>query len=262
MDDNYQMMSLAKIKTPADPSRVSIDADKVRQLAETIREQGQLQPILVRPSDGMFEIVFGHRRFLACKILGESKIKAFVREMSDDEMFLARALENIQREDLKPTEQARTYQVLKVKGHMSIEDISRKIGKNRDTIKQYLHLLDLPVEFQEAVDVGSIGIRVACKLLEVDDEEIRRYYLQNAAEHGVTLKVAKVWVADYEKSKAGKFYDGTIPEGGVDGGYTPQPIYLTCQLRGCPCEVSDAVHLTVCRKCYNEIASLIYKGGD
>ena len=107
-------------------------------------QSGLLQPILARPLNGRFEVVAGHRRYLAHRLIGEVKIKSLVREMTDEEVEIIRSIENDQREDLNPIEKAKGYKKLREKHGMSIEQIAQKMSRNRDTIIRFLNLLKIP----------------------------------------------------------------------------------------------------------------------
>lgn len=129
-DEVIHELEIEKIDPPADAFRDLIDPDGVRELAESIRSQGLHSPILVRPVDSRYEIVFGHRRYLAHRLIGEVKIKSIVRVMTDDQVFEARAIENDQREDLNPMERARVYRRLREKFGMSNRQIAQRMGRS------------------------------------------------------------------------------------------------------------------------------------
>lgn len=248
-----QQIDMAMIDRPKIIAREKIDPDKIRELAESIREVGLQQPITLRPANGRFEIVAGDRRYLAHKFLSAKKIDAIVKDLTDEETILIRATENDQREDLTPMERAREYGRLRDDLKFNIEKISRKMGRSHETILRYLGLLELDPEFQTALDRGQLTVEVAYLLRKIDDPEFKKFYLAAAVENGVTTAVARIWVEDYRKSKEGKYY-GTAGDGGVSllAG-DPAPVYQTCA--GCrgPVPADKMRYLGVCPECANKL---------
>ena len=253
MDPKIEKVLLKLVDRPKDPARGKIDPEKVRELAESIREVGLQQPVLLRPLDGRYEVVAGDRRFLAHKFLGMDDISSIVKEMTDEEVIILRATENLQREDLTPMEEAKEYGKMRSVLGMSVEKIARKMGRSHGTIKKYLELLELEPEFQEAIDSKKIGIEAAQVLSRIDDAEFRKFYFNSAIENGVTKEVAVTWLAAYQQSKEARFY----AEGGGGGplGVTvaDKPIFHTCE--GClgPVEIKEIRYIPLCPGCIKEI---------
>jgi len=251
--DKIVLLDIEGVDPPGDAARDVIDPDKVRELADSIRSQGLLQPILVRPRDGRYEVVAGHRRYLAHRLLGEVKIKGIVRELTDDETFLIRAIENDQREDLNPIEKAKNYKRLRDKFNMSTYTIAEKVGRSHQTVLRYLKLLDVPEDFQDVVAKGKLTMSVALVLSEIDDAEFRNFYFTAAVENGVTVDVAEHWVNEYRKTRAGR---SPGQEGGMGGpGPTQEsiPIYQTCFCCLGPVEVNKVRYVPICEGCGAEI---------
>jgi len=246
---------LEKIDGPETALRERIDGDKVRELAESIRSVGLQNPIVVAPRGERYEIVSGHRRYLAHKLLDAPTIDCVVRELDGKGLLLARAVENLQREDLSPLETARVYDTLRREFGYIIDQIAQEMGKNRMTVWKYLQLLDLPADFQDAVDKGLLSMAAAVELMKIDDPDFRRFYLTNAVDSGITIKVAQMWVDDYEKSKAGRFYDahpGPLPG---EVGPPMAPSYAACACCHAPVDLRDMRHLAVCASCHKTIIS-------
>jgi len=248
-----ERIPLELIDAPDTPLRESMDMEKIRELAESIRERGLQQPIIVTKRGERYEVVSGHRRFLAHRILEAGRIEAIVREVPREEMLLARAVENLQREDLTPMETARVYAAIRDGKGMSIEGVARTIGKNKMTVWKYLQLLELPEDFQKAIDGGMLSMAAAVVLMKIDDEPSRNYYLRNAVEHGITEAVAMLWVQDYEKTREGRYYQES-QGGGIPGGNIPvPPTYVACACCYQPVDVRVMKHLTVCESCHGLI---------
>jgi len=253
MVDKIELLDIEKIDPPVDAARDLIDPDKIRELAESIRSEGLLQPILVRPSNGRFEVVVGHRRYLAHRLIGEVKIKSIVKSLSDDEVIVIRGIENDQREDLNPIERGKVYKRLKERFDWSVHKIAEKMGRHPVTVKKYIDLLETDELIQTEVSSGKIGIEVGLLLGSIEDSVARKYYVMNAAKNGVTIEVARLWVDDYEKSRLGKFYS----EGGGSPGSISEldekPIFQTCGVCLGPVSIKDVKYIPVCLPCLREI---------
>jgi len=253
MVDQIVLLDIEGVDPPSDAARDTIDPDKVRELAESIRSQGLLQPILVRPFNGRYEVVAGHRRYLAHRLLGEVKIKSIIREINDEETLLIRAMENDQREDLNPIEKAKVYKRLKEKFGWSAETIARKMGRDNLTVRTYLRLLEIPEDFQREVAKGRLPMRNALVLNEIEDEGFKKYYFTAAVENGVTLEICKMWVDDWRKTKAGTFYEDGRGKGDLVEIQEPLPVFQTCVCCVGPIEISKVRYVPVCPVCEKEI---------
>lgn len=248
-----QQIDMAQIDRPRAIARENIDPETIRELAESIREIGLQQPVLLRPADGRYEIVAGDRRYLAHKFLASKKIDAIVKDLTDEETLLIRATENDQREDLTPMERARQYGSLRDVLKYNIEKISRKMGRTHQTVIKYLGLLELDEKFQAALDRGRLSIEVCYILIKIDDPEFRSFYFTAAVENGVTADVARKWVEDYRKSKDAKYYDSSGGGGVSTLASDPAPVYQTCA--GCrgPVPADKMRYLGVCPECAKKI---------
>lgn len=259
MDEQMTFLDLEKVDPPCDAVRDLIDPEQVRELAESIRSQGLLQPILVRPLNGRYEVVAGHRRYLAHRLIGQVKIKALVKEMDDEEVFVIRAMENDQREDLNPIEKAKVYKRLKDKFGWSAGQISQKMGRSKPAVLRYLELLEIPEEFKAAVARKKLAMSVALCLNQIPDEVTKKYYFTAAVENGVTLEVAEAWVNDDRKTRAGVV---TSDEGGVGEGVSipdTLPLFRACVCCLNPVELSKVKIIYVCKECEHEIIGRLKK---
>lgn len=248
-----KIISLDLIDRPQRVSRFDIPEDEIAELAESIRERGLLQAITVADRDGRYEIVFGDRRYLAHKLLELKTIKAIVEEMDDQETAIIRGMENLQRENLSPSEEARHYRELKDEGGLSIPQIAKKTGKTYVTIKRYLDFSEFPEEVRRAVDLKKLSMQVVETLREIEDPDIFKYHFEMAAQNGITINVARMWVDDHLKSQAGKFYSdgGSLPPGGVES--APKPVFMTCEACLGPVEMKDVRSMVVCIPCLKKV---------
>lgn len=253
MTEEFLILDVEKVDPPNDAARDLIDPEQVRELAESIRSQGLLQPILVRPMNGRFEVVAGHRRYLAHRLIGEVKIKSLVREMTDEEVEIIRSIENDQREDLNPIEKAKGYKRLREKHGMTVEQVAQKMSRSTVTIHKFLNLLKIPEILQSAVAKKKLIIGAALVLSEIDDESWQRVYYPSAIENGATLEVAQSWVNEYLKFRANSVNSA---EGG--GGTLGQiqeslPIYQPCVCCLGPVEINKLRMIYVCRECESQV---------
>ncbi len=147
--------------------RADFDESEIKSMAESIRRQGVLQPVVVRPVNGVYELVAGERRWRAAKEAGLDRIPASIREVDDRKMLELALVENLQRKDLNAMEKARAFKQLMQFNGWTQEELADAVGLGRPTAANFLRLLDLPVEAQEAVSRGPISMGHARALLAV-----------------------------------------------------------------------------------------------
>ena len=153
-------------------TRTNFDEERLRELASSIRASGVIQPIAVRPlADGRYQLITGERRLLASRMAGRSTIPAFVRPASDEQAMEMTIVENLQRTDLNPIEQARAYQRLSQEFKMTQEQMAVRTGKDRASVSNFLRLLRLPEEVQSSVEGGSLSFGHARALLALETPE-------------------------------------------------------------------------------------------
>lgn len=151
--------------------RQHFDSERLQELASSLKTQGLLQPIVVRRQLDGFELIAGERRWRAAHLAGLETIPALVRRASDEEVLGLALLENLQREDLNPLEEARAYQRLQTEFHLRQEDVAQHVGKDRSSIANALRLLKLPPVLQEDLEAGRLTMGHARALLALESEE-------------------------------------------------------------------------------------------
>ena len=253
MAEKMVFVDIEKVDPPVDADRDIIDPDGIRELGESIRSQGLLQPVLLRPLNGRYQVVAGHRRFLAHRLIGEVKIKSLVREMTDDQVLEARMVENDQRVDLNPIERAKTYKRVKDLFGYSNRQLAQKVGRSPGVIDQHLCLLELPEEFQKAIAHRKLSKYVAIVLNQIEDEGFRKMYFTSAVENGVTREVAEQWLNDWRKTRAGVAYTELGGTGEIGAAQESLPIYQACTACLEPKELSKLKALYVCPDCARQI---------
>lgn len=175
------------IPNPNQP-RESKDLQGLQELAESIKEKGILQPILVRPKNGKFEIIAGERRYQAVKLLGFSKIPAIVLEIDDQEAYEISLIENLQREDLNPIEKAKAFQNYLNTYKVTHEELAKRIGISRAEVTNLLRLLDLPLEIQEEIRRGNITYGHARAILSLDDPYLQKLIAQKVINEKLSVR--------------------------------------------------------------------------
>lgn len=151
--------------------RTVFDEDALNELAESIKENGVFQPIIVKKSIKGYDVIAGERRLRASKIAGLKTIPAIIRQLSDEKMAEIALLENLQRENLNSLEEAKAYKSLIDKLHLTQEELAKKVSKSRSHITNMLGLLRLPNEVQDMVMDNKITMGHARALSKIDDEE-------------------------------------------------------------------------------------------
>ena len=185
------LLRLSDIEPRSDQPRKQFDHEQLEALADSIGQYGVLQPIIVRESDllkGTYEIVAGERRWRAAKMAGLSEIPAVILDGDDLKTMQISIIENVQREDLNPVEEALAYRALIEKFGMTQEEVAAKVGKNRSTIANLLRLLDLPEEIIELLKNGQITAGHARALLGLEDEEKMLPLAQKIVEKGLSVR--------------------------------------------------------------------------
>jgi len=196
-----QDLDPGKIDEPTDAIRRTIDPERVAALADDIAGQGQLQEIGVRgPNDaGRYEVIWGHRRYLAIKLLGRDAIRARVFPWDVDPLH-ARTMENFGQEAMTPLEEAdvcRRY----MERHGNLSAVARLVRHSAAWVAARLELLKYPPELQDAVQRGELALNVAHELAKIDHDELRHDYVNEAIRTGSSASLVRVWVAHYESDR-------------------------------------------------------------
>jgi ParB family chromosome partitioning protein len=150
--------------------RTAMDDERIAELADSIRAHGIIQPIVVRKAANGYEIVAGERRWRAAQRAGLLKVPVAVRDIPDERLLAAALIENIQRENLNPIEEAHAYRRLADDLHLTQEQIAESVGKDRSSIANYIRLLKLPQEVRENIASGTLSMGHARALAGIPDE--------------------------------------------------------------------------------------------
>jgi ParB family chromosome partitioning protein len=175
LEKSKSELPLSSIRPNPYQPRQFWDENELKELAESIRQNGVIQPILVRPAgDGQYEIIAGERRFRAAQIAGLSAIPVLIRQATEEQMLELALVENIHRADLNPIERAQAYQKYIQSFSLTQTEAAQRLGEDRSVISNYLRLLDLPADVQEMLKAGQLSMGHARAILALQDEEVRR----------------------------------------------------------------------------------------
>ena len=175
------------VPNPLQP-RTQIDEAELGELAASIEASGLLQPVIVRPRNGKYELIAGERRWRAVQRLGWPKIPAVVRDVDDPTLLTLALIENLQRDDLSPIDEAAGYQRLGEEFELPQAEIARLVGRDRSTIANLLRLLKLPDEIKQLIQEGKLSEGHARALLGITDEAQQLVFAREAVEQGWSVR--------------------------------------------------------------------------
>lgn len=181
-------LRISEIEPNRKQPRQYFDEAAITELADSIRQHGLIQPIVVRPMEEGYQIVAGERRWRACRMLGMSEVPVVIKEFSDEETAQIALIENIQRQDLNPVEEAAAYRALMDEYGMTQEALSKAVGKSRSAIANSVRLLNLPDEIVEMLKKGKLSAGQAKAIASADSEEDMLEIAKLAADGKITVR--------------------------------------------------------------------------
>lgn len=190
-DRQETMVSIEDIHPNPHQPRTHFNETELEELSESIRSHGVLQPLLVRKDDKGYEIIAGERRYQASKIAGVTEVPVVVREVDDNEMLELALIENLQRSDLNPIEEAKGYRKLIQATGMTQEALSKAVSKSRSAITNSLRLLDLPQRVQDLLFEGKLTAGHARAILAVPYEEARIKLAEKVVAEGLSVRATE-----------------------------------------------------------------------
>jgi len=190
--------------------RSHFDEEQLNELAESIKQCGIITPLTLRQMpNGKYQIVSGERRFRASKMAGLVTVPAYVREVDDDAMLQFALIENIQRSDLNPIEEAISYQRLIDECNLTQEQLAEKVSKKRSTVTNFLRLLKLPAEIQAGLREKLISMGHARAILGIDDSQTQLMIYQQTIDEGFSVRHVEDLVREYNEGQGGGDPDST-----------------------------------------------------
>ena len=185
-------ISVGAIRPNSRQPRRRVDAEGVAGLADSVRNQGVIQPVVVRPDgDGGYELIAGERRWRAAKSAGLATVPAVVRETDDRDSLLIALVENVAREDLSPVEEARAYAILQDEFGLSLGEVAERVGRSKPAVSNRLRLLELPDDVLALVERGALTEGHARAVLAVPDHDGRRRLARRIVQQGLSVRAAE-----------------------------------------------------------------------
>lgn len=191
------------VPSPLQPRKEFV-AEQLAELMESIREHGIIQPLIVRQVNGKLELIAGERRFRASRELGLKEVPVIMREASDKDVLEMALIENLQREDLNPIEEARAYERLARDFSMRQEDIAQRVGRNRATVANTMRLLDLPSEVQGYLARGKLATGHAKVLLTLKKSKEQETAAEEVIKKGLSVRATEKLVQSILRPPAPK----------------------------------------------------------
>lgn len=200
-ENGINLIDINLIKATVDQPRKSFDEEKIIQLSESIKEHGIIQPIILKKEGKTYNIVAGERRWRAAKIAGIKEIPSIVMDLSDKEILEISLIENIQRQDLNPIEEAIAYKKLLDEFNLTQEQLSNRIGKSRTAIANCLRLLNLDKRVQEYLIDGVITEGHGRAILGIEDKELQYKLSQTIIDEGLSVRETEKLIKSFGNEK-------------------------------------------------------------
>jgi ParB family chromosome partitioning protein len=261
MSEQLVQLKPEQIALPELQIRHASDSETIEALKESIRTLGLLQPIVVRRKGDAYELVAGRQRLRAVIELGWETVPARVLELSDEDALVAQAVENVNRRDVSPLEEAEYFAELRERTGWSTAEIARRIGRPESYVRERLQLLSAPEELLRAVADGAIPFRAARYLRQIDDPVTLSTYIAFARQGGINEDTARRWLEDYRRQKelqqALESHEPQ-PQGYYDPAAlttpsTPRDVTFECAICRQMHPIREAHTLIVCESCNEEL---------
>ena len=223
-------LRLAQVEPNKDQPREKFNEDALKELADSIREHGVLQPIIVRAvPGGMYQIIAGERRWRASRLAGLSELPAIVVDADDNHTVELALIENLQREDLSPLEEAQGYRMLMDSYNMTQEQVARRMGKSRPVVANALRLLNLPPQAQKRLEEGTISPGHARVLAGIEDPDRVLALLDEVTSKGLTVRQLEARAREAKGKPAGEGKEKAVAFSARDSAWG-DPFYKEAEL--------------------------------
>ena len=202
--EEIQDIKLSEIRPNPYQPRKTFDDKALKELSDSIKENGVFQPIIVRKSVNGYEIIAGERRYRASKLAKKTTVPAIVRDFTESQMMEVAVLENLQREDLTPLEEAQAYEMLQKNLGLTQEEVSKRMGKSRPYIANYLRLLTLPSKTKHLLQHGELSMGQARTLLGLKNKDKIDEVAKQVVKEGMPVRKVEALVASLNAKKPQK----------------------------------------------------------
>ena len=208
--ERVQRVALDRIRPCPFQPRKDFSPETLRELADSIKEQGIVQPLIVRERDGYLELIAGERRWRAAQLLGLAEVPVILRQADDRAVLELALIENLQRENLNPIEEAHGYAQLIEQFQLKQEDVATKVGKSRAVVANALRILKLPPSIQTSIREGRLSIGHAKVILGLATETLQRVAFERILKEGLNVRQTEALVARLQVREAGATSTGPI----------------------------------------------------
>lgn len=229
--ETIQEISIDMIDDPQNAMRTEIDRNGLWELADNIKQNGLINPITVRPKGERYEVVAGHRRLSACKIAGKIKIQCVVRDLDDNKTFEVMASENLERQDVDPVDEAIFISQFIEQTGKTVAEVAKSLRRSVAYVESRLSIGMMPDYLQGYLKTSQLKLGVALALAQIDNDNIRRVWTEQAVRDGVSVAQAEYWLHGY---RVNKLPGGELSEEPPEG-YTPDApsvVLFTCFVDG------------------------------
>jgi len=256
METTYQEVSIDQIDIPENRVRTQLNDEKLEELAQSIREHGLLEPVLLTKENERYKVLCGARRIWACRMCGKVLIPARIIEVTDDKKLPIEIVENIMREDLNIVDEANALNSLFLDTDNNIEQTCKLTRKSKGYIQSRIQILEFPEDIQNALASGNISLSVAQELIRCTDKTTRTILLQSAINGGCTARAMSLWVGDWRasqnqpitKNEATAMQQQELP---------PTHIKMRCQCCNREMEPAEIRTLILCPRCMEAVKKAI-----
>jgi ParB family chromosome partitioning protein len=250
-----------QISPPAQAVRQNIDPRGIEDLADSIKDVGLVQPIILRKVGDRYEIIAGHRRYLAHELLHRFTIKAILEDADNTRTNYLRIHENLCREEVNPVDEAIFMAQMMEDLKLTSADLSQIIKRPREYVTRRLALLDYPDDVKTAVQVYDLSLNVARYLSQITDTRTRKMYLEYAYSHGITARTARYWLEQFLTSGAPNQII-TPPEFPDAKDSYDRPVTVECELCGSYGTIEETALIYVHHTCRKKIFDVIHNSEE
>ena len=255
MDYKYKTISIDELIPPEIPVRSALDENSLIELAESIRAMGLIQPLTVKPAGDRFEIVAGHRRYMACKIIGLQMIACQVVTDTEINLDLIKLDENTKRENLSYIDEAEWIRRLQDQLKLNVRELASLVNHSERWVQSRLDMLLFPKDVLDAINTKGMSLAVGAQLALITEDEERIRLLHYALEDGVSASTARYWVQQWRTNGALYTQDLSVVSKGnmaTPGGEFHYP----CKTCGDSTPMSAISHIMICSVCLKVILDI------
>lgn len=255
-NDKIHQIPINSIDDPDTPIRSRANERTIYDLSDSIRDVGLIQPIIIRSKGDRFEVVAGHRRLIACRVVGMLTVPCILSRSDDNTTDTLRLHENLGREDVNIIDQARFLRRLLDKNKWGVDFLASKMKRSGSFVRDRLAILEWPKDMFEALDTQKLSFAAAKWIAKIDDDNVRRHYLDAAIRSGISSRVAYDWYCSWKNRRLPEpppleAHSGTEDE--------PKVQYYTSRCKFCGSQIAmgDEEVLYAHRSCVEEIEQAI-----